>query len=979
MDQEQHITFGPFRLEMPSGRLWHGQQALTLRPRSMAVLHYLAQHPGHLVTKAELHQHVWAGTHVTDTVLRVCIREIRAVLGDAAAAPQYVETVGQQGYRLLVSDDGSTAAAAGTGPIVGRQRDIDTLERYYQRVSTGERQVVFVSGEAGIGKTTLVDLFLARWVAGGAVWIGRGQCVEPYGEIEPYLPLLEALGGLCRGPEGHEILAGLRQYAPMWLIQLPGLVNDAELERIQRQVHGATQARMVRELAELLHALTLKRPLVLVLEDMHWSDNATVECLAYLAQRREPAQLLVLSTYRLVEAILRAHPLRGLVQELCGRGQSDELRLELLPAEDVTAYAAGRLGGAVHPALALLLHERTEGNALFMVNLLEHLVQQRLLVRQEAQWTLRPGAAGVGLPEGLRQLLLRCIEALPMETRRLLETASVVGETFAAAAVAAAAQCRVEAVEAVCDALVTQQHLLDDAGLAVWPDGTRSGSYRFQHVLYQQVLYEQLGTARRTHLHQRIGACLEAGYGTRTVEIAAQLAVHFEQGVDVPRAICYLQQAGNNAAQRNAYPETIAILNKGLALLATLPDSPERAQHELSIQLALGDLQIPIKGRMAPEVQEAYTRAYVLCQQMEETPQLLRALWGLVQFHGAQAQLRTADELSQQLFLLAQRQPDPVFLLEGHLAMGVVALYRGDLIVALTHLEQSLRLSRTMQSSSSTVHGGFVPGVTSLTWSAQALWGLGYADQAQQRGQEAIALAQQMEHAPSVVFTHLFAAQLAQFRRDVVATQAYADAAITLATAQGFALRVAQARMLRGWALAMQGAAADGVAQLRQGLDVSHGAGPDLVHPYWLALLAEAYRQAGESESALQVLDEALALMAATEGRWWEAELYRLKGETWQHAEAGEACFQQALAVARCQQARALELRAALSLSRLWQQRGELEAARELLVPIYDGFSEGFATPDQREAKALLEYGLFTAPADRAPIEELGGTVVRPR
>lgn len=232
--------------------------------------------------------------------------------------------------------------------------------------------------------------------------------------------------------------------APAWIKNSTSLLAPSVL-RCPRAVYGV--ARMVRELAEWLQALTLKRPLVLVLEDLHWGDNATVECLAYLAQRREPAQLLILGTYRPVEAVLRAHPLRGLVQELCGRGQSDELRLGFLPAEDVTAYAAGRLGGAVSPALALLLHERTDGNALFMVNLVEHLVQQRLVVWQEGQWTLRSGAEGVGLPEGLRQLLLRRIEALPVATRRLLETASVVGEAFAAAAVAAAAQCHVEDVE----------------------------------------------------------------------------------------------------------------------------------------------------------------------------------------------------------------------------------------------------------------------------------------------------------------------------------------------------------------------------------------------------------------------------------------------------------------------------------------------------------------------------------------------------
>jgi predicted ATPase len=243
--------------------------------------------------------------------------------------------------------------------------------------------------------------------------MARGQCVEHVGEGEPYLPLLDALGQLGRGPARGELLAVLRRYAPMWLTQLPGLVSEPEREQLQRQVQGATPARMLRECAEVLAALTVDTPLVLVLEDLHWSDPSTIECLTAVAQRREPARLLVLGTYRPVETVRRAHPLRGMVQELCGRRQAVELPLEYLPAADVAAYVAGRLGGTVAAPLAAFIYARTEGNALFMVNLVEHLVQQDLLVRREGQWTLRENTETPGLPEELRQLLLRRIEALP--------------------------------------------------------------------------------------------------------------------------------------------------------------------------------------------------------------------------------------------------------------------------------------------------------------------------------------------------------------------------------------------------------------------------------------------------------------------------------------------------------------------------------------------------------------------------------------
>ena len=282
---------------------------MALRPRTLAMLCYLAEHPDRLVTKAELRQHVWAGTHVTDTVLRVCVQEIRAALGDAAAAPQYLETVGRQGYRFLRGGDLDVLSPLTTGPIVGRQREADFLEEWFQRAAQGARQLVFVSGEAGVGKTTVVDLWLARLAPGQALRIGRGQCVEQFGEGEPYLPLLEALGQLGRGTHGAKMLAVLRQYAPMWLAQLPGLVSETELERLQRRLQGAMRARMMRELAEALEVLAAEAPLVL--EDLHWSDISSVEFLTYMAQRRGPAQLLVLGAYRPVEVVLRAHPLRG--------------------------------------------------------------------------------------------------------------------------------------------------------------------------------------------------------------------------------------------------------------------------------------------------------------------------------------------------------------------------------------------------------------------------------------------------------------------------------------------------------------------------------------------------------------------------------------------------------------------------------------------------------------------------------------------
>jgi predicted ATPase len=532
----------------------------------------------------------------------------------------------------------------------------------------------------------------------------------------------------------------------------------------------------------------------------------------------------------------------------------------------------------------------------------------------------------------------------------------------------------VEAVEAVCEELAAQQHLIDDAGLTVWPDGTSGGCYRFQHALYQQVLYEQVGSARRVQLHRRIGARLEAGYGARAGEIAAQLAVHFERGGETSQAVHYWQQAGDNAARRNAHHDASAILTKGLALLATLPESPERARHELTLQLALGASVVATKGLGAPEGHRVYTRAHALSQQVGDPGQRFQALHGLYRYYGIQAELRTAAALAEQLLELAHRQPDATLCLVAEHALGTARFFLGEPVTAQPHLEQSLRLYRVAQHHPFAFLGGFDPGVIGGIIGALTLWSVGYADQAWQRMHAALALAHQVAHAPSLAHAESLAAILAQCCRDVPAVQGHADALQALGVEYGWAHRLERARLLHGWVLAMQGEAARGVAQIRQGVAATQGGGLKLLHPYFLALLAEAYGQDLQPEAGLQVLAEAVTLMATTEERWWEAEVYRLQGELLRQLPRpevcqAEACVRHALDVARGQQARSLELRAALSLGRLWQQQGKRKRAEahQLLAEIYGWFTEGFDTPDLRDARALLE-------AAEGPL----GTIARP-
>jgi predicted ATPase len=524
-----------------------------------------------------------------------------------------------------------------------------------------------------MGKTTVLDMFLAQVPRHGTIRIGRGQCIEHYGEGEPYLPVLTALGHLGRAPGGDALVAVLRRYAPMWLVQLPELVDAAEREHLQRQLQGATRARMLRELASTLEVLTAETPGILVLEDLHWSDPSTVALLAYLAQRREPARLLVLGTYRLAEAHLQAHPLRGLLQEMQGHGQGGELCLCAL-----TAAAA----------LPWLIHQRTEGHALFMARLVEHLLQQEVILQQDGQWTLRQGAEPVltALPEALRPLITRQVERLGPVALRVLEAASVVGDTFPVAAVAAGVRHDLETVEAWCETVVHTSHLLDAEGLTAWPDGTWSSRYRFRHALYRQVLYERLGAGRRLWLHRRTGARLEAGYGAQVGERAAELAVHFLHGRDIARAVYYLSAAAEQALARSAPREALGHCTQGLDLLPAVPDPTERAHRELALLTAMRPALVTTQGYLAPELARVLPRARALCQQVGDGPQSLAVLGGLVTFHLARAEVQTAYAVAEESLHLAGGQPEPTFLVKALYDLGSTCYFRGAFATARQHL-----------------------------------------------------------------------------------------------------------------------------------------------------------------------------------------------------------------------------------------------------------------------------------------------------
>jgi len=980
MPEPQCFVFGAFQLDLRDERLWCGPEVVRLPPKPFAVLACLVTQAGQLVTKDALLATVWPDTVVSEDVITVAMRQLRRVLGDQTHPPQFIETVHGRGYRFIAPVSATrpparparlerprrALSATGSRPrlFVGRDAELAHLAQWWTMVQQGQRQVGMIVGEPGIGKTALVEAFVAQVSAIEDVWVGHGQCVDQYGAGEAYLPVLEALGRLGRGPAGASLVAVLRQYAPSWLVHLPALLAPEDRERLAHTTSGVTPARMLRELAEALEVLTAERSLVLILEDLHWSDRATLEWLAYVVRRRDPARLLLLGTYRPVDVIMHAPALRAIVTELRHHPQYAELVLDYLSEAATAAYLRQRCGAQpLPPGLPQLVHQRTGGNPLFLVAMVDALVRQQLLETTGDAGGNLGALAGLSevMPTSLRQYIEQHLEQLSEADQALLEAASVAGSTFAVAAVAAGVAQAPETLEARCTALARQGRFIRASGTETWPDGTVTASYQFLHALYHEVVYARVSAGHRVRLHQQIGGRKEAGYGEQARQIAAELAVHFAQGGNAWRAVKYHHYAGENAVQRSAYQEAITHLTTGLEVLTTLPETHARSQQELVVQMTLGSALKATMGQATPEVERLYTRARALCEQVGEPPQLFRVLWGLWGVYGARGEVQTERALAEQLLSLAQRLHDPDLLLEAHHALWATLFTSGELAAAQPHLDQGLRLYEPQRHRAhAALYSGHDPGTCCRQQAALGLWLLGYPDQAVASSQAALALAQQLAHPLSLTLALYWAAMLHHLRREAPLTQARAEAAMTIATEQGFPQELARATPLRGWAQAASGHGEERRGQIKQGLAAYRATGSTAERPYYLALLAETSAKVGQTAEGLEALAEALATVAQSRVRWWEAELYRLRGELLlQHAVPqpgeAEACFQQALAVARRQQAKSLELRAAVSLARLWQQQGQRAKAQALLAPIYGWFTEGFDTADLQEAKVLLE------------------------
>lgn len=951
------LRFLAFSLDPANARLWRDDTAIPLRPKALAVLRFLAERPGKLVTKDELIATVWSGTAVTEWVLTSAIRELREALGDDARRPTFIETVHRRGYRFVAPTAQIASPEASPedgGALVGRAADLAELETCLQRARNGERQTVFVVGEAGIGKTTLVNEFLRMQPDPGTrLRIAIGQCVEQHGIGEPYLPIIEALGRLCGGADGIGFVDMMRRHAPAWLIQIPGAVDPHECEALERRHGTPPQGRMLREMAALVSALDT--PLVLVLEDLHWSDNATLDCAAMLAQRADPAKLLLIGTYRPVEVTVKNHRLRSLHHDLRARRLCHEIWPRPLTVDEIESYLEDRMPEVTTGSeLARILFEHSDGNPLFLANIVAYLTASSAVQEDHGRWRLvrDPSALAVEIPNELREMVAAQIDRLPPKQREILEVASLAGRQFPAALVAAGVAADVVDVEALLSALAHSGWMIGAGETCEWPDGTASATFRFHHFLYRSVLRQRVPPARSRQVHERIAIRLAEAYRDRSTDVSAEIAYHYEASGRAELAVPYLEQAAARAIRVGAHDEAIALLERGLATLDGLPATRERKVSAIRLCLALGTSHAPARGNGAPEVERFYLRARDLSRECEEPVHLFRSVFALATTYLARARLRDARATAQQLDDVVATLPLPPLMFAASMVSGMITYHSGDLGEARRLLERA----DSLRDASMPPTAMDMPTLVS-SYLALNLVHLGFPDQG--RAQLRYAVEQAEARRPfdrgSVVqvrcFVHIILRDDDGLARVVEEAHALDD----------FPAAAAIAKFSIGRVLASRGEFEPGLVAMRSAIAAYREARQCVALPVLLAGLAEAESAAGATASALDLLAEARELAESTGEIRYLAELHRL--EAVQHAALGNRRaaldgLAQAIAVARAQGARWWELRATTSLAQVALDAagrpGRWQVQREQLATLVASFTEGSDTQDLREARALL-------------------------
>jgi class 3 adenylate cyclase/tetratricopeptide (TPR) repeat protein len=864
--------------------------------------------------------------------------------------------------RLQVS-----AARRGLTRFVGRQRELEQLQHALDQAKAGHGQIVGVMGEPGLGKSRLFYEFTLLARANGLIL--EAYSVS-YGKASPYLPVIELLKSYFdiqaqdderkRRERVIGKVLGLDRTLEDTLPYLFSLLGSEEQPSPLQQMDPQIRRRRTLEaLTRLFLRESLNQPLVLVFEDLHWIDSETQGFLDTLSEGLASVKLLLLVNYRpeyrhdwgqkTYYTQLRLAPF--------GRAEAEEF-LDLLLADGAGAQQAAPLY-----ALKQLILTKTDGTPFFMEEVVRELVEQGVL-RQEAArgWVLTRPATALQIPTTVHGVLAARIDRLAPDEKALVQQLAVIGREFPLSLLTQVIAQPEEELFRLLATLRSKEFLYEQPA---FPEV----EYLFKHALTQEVAYNSVLLERRKVLHEHTARVLEALRQERLEEYYPELAHHYSRSGNAEKAIDYLHKAGQQATQRAAYAEAITYLTTALERLPALPDSHDRTRREVILQLALGMSLQATKGIGSPEVGQTYERAHALCVEMGHVPELFPILRSLCVVHNIQANLHKGHELARHLLTLAEQEGVAGLLIEAHLAMGANLYWRGEFAAARTHFEEARSLYDPSHHSDHILLYGRDSRMFGLDYWARTMWSLGYPDQALHRAHEMVTWAQELGHAHSLAWALTASLWTRLLRREWRDALDKIEAALTFATDHGFSGWVAYGVVNRRWMLVQQGQLHAGINELQHGLASIRTTGTIVFEPFAHAPLIEAYGKTGQFEMGLQTASEALHFADRYDNRMLEAEVHRLKGEVLlaqeglrlqserfrEKTEEAEKCFLQAIEVARKQQVKSLELRAVMSLARLWQQQGKKAEAQQLLTEIYGWFTEGFDTKDLQEAKTLLE------------------------
>jgi class 3 adenylate cyclase/predicted ATPase len=837
-------------------------------------------------------------------------------------------------------------ARKGLTPLVGREHEFGLLRERWERAKRADGQVVMLSGEPGIGKSRLVEMLKADVGQEGATRI-EFRC-SPYSQNSALYPVVDHLQRLLhfeRDVPSVVKLAKLQRTLSRYrfpqrdtfpllaaLLSLPHPEGSPPLIMSAQKQKERTLEILVRWLGEEAELA----PVYCVWEDLHWADPSTLEVLSLLLDQVPRARLLMLLTFR-----------PEFTAPWGTRSHLNHLTLTRLTPEQAAEMVQKISGGqALPPALVRQVAAKADGVPLFVEELTKAVVE---------------AGAGTGqvpphaIPSTLLDSLMARLDRLG-SAKEIAQWGATLGREFSYEVLHAVARVEEARLREGLQQLVGAE-LVYQSGL---PPQAR---YIFKHALVQDAAYQSLLKRTRKQYHCQIARVLEAQFPETKETQPELLAHHYTEAGLIAQAIPYWQQAGEKAARSSANAEAISHLTRGLEVLATLADTRERALQELALQVALGPVLMAAKGWSTPETEAAYKRARELCQQIGDTPQLFPVLYGECTVYAVRPELQTLREFASSFLTRAQQHQDAGARIESSFLAGYAAFFLADLSAARAHLEQAITLYGPQPRPELAARYGHDGGMSSQFFAACTLWLLGYPEQSRLRAQETISLGQRIAHPFTLAYAYGTAALAHQLRRDTARVREHAEAGILLSREQGFPQFLGFAQAMQGWVLTEEGQKEVGIEQLRQGAAGWRSQGSELWRPYWLALLAEAYGKVGQVGEGLATLAEALSVVGRTQEAFYEAELYRLKGELIVEAHGSslpsraeaEACFEKAIDIARQQQAKSLELRAVMSLARLWQQQGKRDEAHTMLSEVYNWFTEGFDTKDLQEAKALLD------------------------